>query len=83
MDPETFDYHGYVTHTTERPDLPRAQAELQRHLSKRHGKGWEFECAIPGTISIPELPDREIEALVLVFRRRKEHQVTGVSVGGA
>jgi hypothetical protein len=83
MDPEKFDYQGWVVHTIHRPDLRSLQTDVQKRLNRKHGKGWEFECAVPGTLSVTEGQEREVEALILVFRKKKERLVTGVSVGGA
>lgn len=83
MDPEKFDYQGWVVHPVKKPDLRTLRSEVQKRLNRKHGKGWEFECVVPGTLAAAEGRDGEEEALILVFRKKKERLVTGVSVGGA
>jgi hypothetical protein len=83
MDPEKFDYQGWVVHPVKKADLRSLQSDVQKRLNRKHGKGWEFECAVPGTLAVAEGKGPEEEALILVFRKKKERLVTGVSVGGA
>ena len=82
MDTEQYNYHGYVVEAATRLDFARAKAEAQKLLDKQYGQAWELEGAIPGSIRLPERFEDAIDGLILIFRRRKEHPVTGVSVGG-
>jgi hypothetical protein len=85
MDDERFEYRALVIPT--RDHLSTRQAILQAHsdFTKEFGPGWEFEGSIPGAVSSGQhsterhAPDSL--GTVLLFRRRKQQRVTGVSIG--
>ncbi|MGH7255095.1 MAG: hypothetical protein ACREI3_04890 [Nitrospirales bacterium] len=95
MDPEIFEYRGYVVQALPRSELTPTKAKAQKYFNQTYGKGWELEGAIPGSVLIPQLqgqdkeqkqePKKEqnVESIILIFKREKTHPVTGVSLGGA
>ena len=86
MDDERYEYRAFVIRT--RDHLSARQAILQAHsdLAREYGPGWEFEGSVPGAVASNESPAETRPAphsvgTVLLFRRRKQQRVTGVSIG--
>jgi hypothetical protein len=86
MDDERYEYRAFVIRT--RDHLSARKAILQAHsdLAKEFGPGWEFEGSVPGAVASAESPPESHSTsnnhgTVLLFRRRKQQRVTGVSIG--
>lgn len=95
MDPEIFEYRGYVINGLSRSEIATTKAKAQKYFNRTYGAGWELEAAIPGSVLMPESPgqnkeqkqetkkEQNVESIILIFKREKAHPVTGVSLGGA
>lgn len=83
MNDERYDYRACVVSSPDHPPPATVLAEAEAALIRAHGAGWEFEGSVPAAVLSPDSPRESSYRLVLIFRRRKAHQVTGVSVGPA